>query len=174
MCTVKVKIILLLAIALATVPLLQAQDDSGDECRINTNLAMVINAPVNTSAQAVGTGWGMARGIGYNFDRRSAVIGEFRWKRVYPSGGALKPFESALQSTDLHGNTDFYTLTGEYRFELLGRLLGTYLIGGGGWYFRNTWLSSEVPSGTGTVCSSAWRWWGYRCTSGIVKPNQPP
>jgi hypothetical protein len=179
MCKLKVRIVFLLAIALAAVhlvqaQLVQAQEDCGDECRINTNLAMVINVPANTSAQAVGTGWGIASGIGYNFDRRNALIGEFMWNRVYPSGGALKPFETALQSTDLRGNTDFYTLTGEYRFELRGRLLGAYLIGGGGWYFRNTWLSTPVPSGTGTVCSPAWRWWGYGCTSGIVNPNQPP
>lgn len=167
-------IVFLVAIVLAAVQLLQAQDDCGDECRINTNLALVINVPVNASAQAVGTGWGIAGGIGYNFDRHNAVIGEFMWNRVYPSGGALKPFETALQSTDLRGHTDLYTLTGEYRFELRGRLIGAYLIGGGGWYFRNTWLSREVPSGTGTLCSPAWRWWGYTCASGIVNPNQPP
>jgi hypothetical protein len=134
----------------------------------------VINAPVNAAAQAVGTGWGISSGIGYNFDRRNAVIGEFMWNRDGPSGGALKPFETALQSTDLRAHTDFYTLTGEYRFELRGHLFGGYLIGGGGWYFRNTWLSREVPSGTGAVCSPAWRWWGYSCTSGIVNPSQPP
>jgi hypothetical protein len=174
MCTLKARIVFLSAIALAAVHVVHAQEDCGDECRINTNLAMVINVPVSTSAQAVGTGWGITSGIGYNFDRRNALIGEFMWNRVYPTGGALKPFETALQSTDLRGNTDFYTLTGEYRFELRGRLLGAYLIGGGGWYFRNTWLSTRVPSGVGTVCSPAWRWWGYGCTSGIVNPNQPP
>ena len=91
-----------------------------------------------------------------------------------PSAGALKPFETAIQSQDLSAHTDLYAITAEYRFELRGRLLGTYLIGGGGWYFRNTWLSTEVPSGNGTACGPAWRWWGYTCTSGTVNPNQPP
>ncbi len=117
----KMRMVFLPAIALAAVQVLQAQDDCGDECRINSNVAMVINVQVNASAQAVGAGWGIAGGIGYNFDRRNALIGEFMWNRVYPSGGALKPFETALQSTDLRGNTDLYTLTGEYRFEMRGQ-----------------------------------------------------
>lgn len=174
MCKLKVRTVFLTAIALAAVQPLQAQDDCGNECRINTNVAVVTNFPVAASAQSVGAGWGIAGGIGYNFDRRNALIGEFMWNRVFPSGGALTPLATASQSTDLRGNTDIYTLTAEYRYELRGRLLGAYLIGGGGWYFRNTWLSREVPSGTNTVCSPAWRWWGYSCSSGIVNPNQPP
>ena len=174
MCKPKVRIFALMAIAMASAKLLQAQDDCGDLCKINSNVAMIINVPVNPSAQAVGTGWGIAGGVGYNFNRRSALIGEFMWNRVPPSGGALKPFETAIQSQDLSAHTDLYALTGEYRFELRGRLLGTYLIGGGGWYFRNTWLSTEVPSGTGTICGPSWRWWGYACTAGTVNPNQPP
>jgi hypothetical protein len=122
---------------------------------------MIVNTPVNPSAQAVGTGWGMAGGVGYNFDRRNALIGEFMWNRVYPSSGALQPLQTALQSKNLSGITDLYALTVSYRFELRGRLLGSYLIGGGGWYFRNTWLSTEVIPGTGISCGPTWRWWGY-------------
>jgi len=166
--------IISLVMAMTPVQRLQAQGECGDECKVNTNLAIVLNAPVNSSAQAVGLGWGIVGGAGYNFNQRNAIIGEFMWDRVYPSRGALQPLKTALQSTDLNGNTDFYALTGNYRFELRGRLLGTYLIGGGGWYFRNTWLSKEVGSGTNTPCTTAWRWWGYTCTSGTVNPNQPP
>ena len=46
----------------ASAKLLQAQDDCGDLCKINSNVAMIINVPVNPSAQAVGTGWGIAGG----------------------------------------------------------------------------------------------------------------
>jgi hypothetical protein len=137
-CNLKIRNIIVLAIALTPLLPLHAQDDCGDECRINSNLAMVVNVPVNPTAQAVGTGWGIVGGAGYNFNKRNAVIGEFMWNRVYPSGG-LEPLQATLASSNLNGNTNLFTLTGNYRFELRGRLLGTYLIGGGGWYSRNTW-----------------------------------
>ena len=141
----KVRTISFLAILLTPL-LLQAQEDCGDECKLNTNLAMVINWPVSSSAQVVGTGWGIVGGAGYNFNKRSAIIGEFMWNRVYPASGALQPFQAVLQSKDIHGNTDFYTLTANYRFELRGRFAGAYLIGGGGWYFREyLTLSTRDP-----------------------------
>jgi hypothetical protein len=174
-CNSTTRKIIFLTIALTSSQILQAQDDDcGDECRLNTNLAMIVNVPVSSSAQVVGTGWGIVGGVGYNFNKRNAIIGEFMWNRVYPFGGALQPLKTALESKDLHGNTDFYALTANYRFELRGRSVGTYLIGGGGWYFRNTWLSHEVESGTGNICTPVWRWFGYTCTSGTVDPNQPP
>jgi hypothetical protein len=164
----------LLVMTLALANVVYAQDGCGDECKVNTNVAMVISEPVSSSAQVVGTGWGIVGGAGYNFNQRNAIVSEFLWNRVYPSRSALQPLQTALQSSDLRGNTDFYALTANYRFELRGRTLGTYLIGGGGWYFRNTWLSKDAPSGTGNICTPVWRWFGYRCTSGIVNPNQPP
>ncbi len=169
-----VRDIIFLVIALVPIQLLQAQDDCGNECRLNTNLGVIVSVPVNPSAQVVSSGWGLVGGAGYNFNRRHAVTGEFMWSRVYPSGGALQPLQTVLQSKDLNGNTDLYALTANYRFELRGRLVGTYLIGGGGWYFRNTWLSKEVQSGTGNVCAPPWLWFGYTCTSGVVNPTQPP
>jgi hypothetical protein len=159
---------------IALVPLqpLLAQDECGDECKVNTNVAMVVNVPINLTAQVAGIGWGAVAGIGYNFNQRHAVIGEFMWNRVYPSNGSLQPLQTALQSSNLSGNTDLFTLTGNYRFELRGRLIGTYLIGGGGWYLRNTNLSRTVTAGTGTICTPAWLWWGFTCTSGTVTAGQ--
>jgi hypothetical protein len=164
----------LLVLPLALANVLYAQDECNDECKVNTNIAIVINAPVSSSAQVVGIGWGIVGGAGYNFNQRNALVSEFMWNRVYPTRGALQPLQTVLQSSDLRANTDFYALTANYRFELRGRTLGTYLIGGGGWYFRNTWLSKEVPAGTGNVCTPVWRWFGYSCKSGIVNANQPP
>ena len=164
--------IVILMIALVPLQLLRAQDDCGDECKINSNLAMIINVPVNSTAQVVGTGWGTVVGAGYNFNQRHAVIGEFLWNRVYSSNGSLQPLQAALQSSNLSGNTDLYALTGSYRFELRGRLLGTYLIGGGGWYFRSTNLSRAVTVGPGTICTTVWLWWGFTCVSGTVTAGQ--
>jgi hypothetical protein len=173
-CKLRVRSIICLVIAFAAVQLLHAQEDCGDECKLNTNLGMIVSMPVNPSAQVVGTGWGIVGGAGFNFNQRNAVVGEFMWTRVYPSGGALQPLQTALQSKDLNGNSDLYAITGNYRFELRGRFVGAYLIGGGGWYYRNTWLSNEVNSGSGNVCTPVWRWFGYSCSSGLVNPNQPP
>ncbi len=65
-------------------------------------------------------------------------------------GAALQPLKAALSSNNLAGNTDFYALTANYRLEVPGHSVGTYLIGGGDWYFQNTWLSLEVPAAPAT------------------------
>jgi hypothetical protein len=171
-CELNLGNIIVLAITLLPFQSLAAQDRCGDECNLNTNLAAVVNLPVNPTAQVVGTGWGTVVGAGYNFNQRHAVVGEFLWNRIYPSDGTLQPLQSTLQSGNLTANTDLYAITGNYRFELRGRLLGTYLIGGGGWYFRNTNLSRAVTAGTDTVCTPTWLWWGFTCTSGTVTANQ--
>src|SRR3979411_2547320 len=137
---VSVRDISLLLISLALAHDLHAQDGCGDECKVNTNVAMVISAPISSSAQVVGTGWGIVGGAGYNFNQRNAIVSEFMWNRVYPARDALQPLQTALQSRDLRGNTDFYALTANYRFELRGRTLGTYIIGGGGWDFSTSWV----------------------------------
>jgi Outer membrane protein beta-barrel domain len=166
-------LVIVLVIALAPLQPLHAEDQCGDECKINSNLGVVINVPVNSTSQVNGTGWGTVAGAGYNFNPRQAVIGEFMWNRIYPADAVLTPLRAASQSSNLSGSTDVFALTANYRFELLrGRLLGTYLIGGGGWYFRNSNLSKKVTAGTGTVCTPAWVWWGFTCTSGTVTASQ--
>ena len=171
-CELNLGNIIVLAIVLTPLQLLQAQDDCGDECKINANLAGVINLPVSSTAEAVGTGWGTDVGVGYNFNQRHAVIGQFLWNRVYATDQALQPLKATLQSGNLSGNADLYAITGNYRFELRGRLLGAYLIGGGGWYYRDTNLSKAVTSSFGATCTTAWRWWGFTCASGTVTAGQ--
>lgn len=165
---------LVLAFALALVPPLHAQDDCAGVCKVNSNLAMVVNVPVSSTAHVAGVGWGVVGGVGYNFNQRNAVIGEFLWNRMYPSGGVLQQFQTGpSESSSLKANSNLYALTGNYRYEMRGRLLGAYLIGGGGWYFRKNWLSRDIiTAGPGTICTPAWLWWGFTCTSGTVTANQ--
>lgn len=165
-------IILFLAIALALSQPFLAQAQCGDECKVNTNLAMVISVPVSQTEQVAGIGWGTAVGVGYNLNKQNALIGEFMWNRIPNASGSLQPLQAASPSVKLTGNTDFFTLTGNYRFELRGRLLGTYLIGGGGWYLRNTSLSAKVTAGANTPCAPVWLWWGFSCSSGTVTASQ--
>ena len=165
-------IVSFLVIAMAAPQPFLAQDQcGGDECKVNTNLAMIISVPVSQTAQVSSIGWGMVAGAGYNLNKQNALIGEFMWNRASNSAGSLKPLQPT-PSVKLTGNTDLFTLTGNYRFELRGALVGTYLIGGGGWYLRNTSLSAKVTSGTNTPCAPVWVWWGFSCSLGMVTAGQ--
>src|ERR1700761_1416999 len=169
-CNLNLRNIVFLGIALASSQPLLAQ--CGDDCKVNTNLAAVITVPVSQTARVASIGWGTVAGVGYSLNKQNALIGEFMWNRVSNSSGSLQPLQAAEPSVHLTGNSDIFTLTGNYRFELRGRLLGTYLIGGGGWYLRNTSLSAKVTAGAATPCAPVWLWWGFTCSSGMVNPNQ--
>jgi hypothetical protein len=163
--------IFILMIALAPPRRLYAQD-CGDECKINTNIGIIANVPLNPTSQVAGPGWGALGGVGYNFNKRHAVIGEFMWNKIYAQSAALLPLQASLPSGSLFGGTDLFTITGNYRFELRGPRLGAYLIGGSGWYYRNASLSKPVTAATDTACTPGWLWWGFNCTSGTVNTNQ--
>src|SRR5215467_11099540 len=66
----------------------------GDNCKINSNLAFVINVPLNPMAQVATPGWGGVGGVGYNFNKRNAFVGEFMWNRTYPAGDSLQPLRT--------------------------------------------------------------------------------
>jgi hypothetical protein len=93
------------------------------------------------------------------------------WNRN-SADSSLQPLRAALQSGNLTAYSDLYALTGNYRYEVRGKLFGYYLIAGGGWYFRNTYLSEAVTSGSGTICTPAWLWSGFTCSSGTVTAGQ--
>jgi hypothetical protein len=127
--------------------------------------------PLHPTSKYVSAGLGVDYGAGYNFDRRNALIGEFMWNWLYPSDAALQPLRVAVQSPNIGGHGNLYALTANYKFELRGKLLGAYLIGGGGWYRRSTSLTTKIPTGTSITCDPVWLWWGYNCSSGITTTN---
>lgn len=149
-----------------------AQNEGDDDPRANVNLGMTIGAPLNPTARFLNLGWGITYGTGYNFTRRHAVVGEFMWNHLYPSDAALDPVRVALQNPGIHGSGNLFAFTGNYRFELRGKALGTYFIGGGGLYYRTAELSERVTSSTSTICRPIWLWWGFTCTAGTVTSNQ--
>ena len=172
-CGLRMSVLISLLIAFVPVQTLLAQDECKGMCKVNSNVAMMLNLPMNQTGKVMGTGWGAGGGVGYNISQRNSLIGEFLWSRMYPSGGVLQPLQTAVpESGTLNGNSNLYGFTGNYRYELRGRLLGTYVIGGGGWYFRKNWLSRDVNLGAGTACTPAWLWWGFTCTSGTVTASQ--
>jgi hypothetical protein len=159
-------------VALAWAHPLFAQEGDDEDSRINTNLAFPITIPVGQTGKFAKLGTGVVTGVGYNFNQHNAFVGEFMWNWLYPTKESLAPLRTALESTDLKGHSNQFALTANYRFEMRGRRLGVYLIGGGGLYYRNASLSRAVTVPPGTACTPAWFWWGFSCSSGIVVVNQ--
>jgi hypothetical protein len=164
------KVLTGLGLALFVCSSLHAQDDYSD--KINTNLGGAVSLPLNPTSKFVNTSWGLSAGAGYNFSPHHSVIGEFMWSALYPSDSSLQPIRVALNDNTINGHSNLYTLTGNYRFDWQGKLLGAYFISGGGWYYRTLGFKGPVTSGSDIVCTPAWMWWGFSCTSGMVTPNQ--
>jgi hypothetical protein len=165
--------LLVLGLFLVSGKAIRAQEEAeNDDPKFNTNLGFPISAPLNPMAQFAGAGTGVIYGAGYNFSRRHGVVGEFMWDWLNPGGGALTPVRAALQLNDINGHSNLYSLSANYRFELRGRALGIYFIGGGGWYVRKSSLSKVVVTGNTVTCTPVWLWWGAACSSGTVTANQ--
>jgi hypothetical protein len=149
-----------------------AQEGTGnDDPLATTSLGISLSGPLAPMAHHVGFAWGVSAGAGYNFDRRNALIGEFMWNSLYPTNGTLEPIRAALLTANVSGHGNLFAFTGNYRLELRGRTVGTYFIGGPGWYYRTVALSRPVPEGTTITCSPIWVWWGYSCAGGFVINN---
>jgi len=153
--------------------LLSAQEYDFDEnSRLNTNIAVPVVVPVNPTARFTNFGVGFTAGAGYNMSPRNAFVGEFMWNRLFPSNSAITPLRLALHSRSLKGYGNLLAFTGNYKFELRGKSLGTYFIGGGGFYYRSVTLSQEVVTGTTIACTPEWVFWGFVCSSGVVSSDQ--
>ena len=164
---------ILLWMGLLVVPCtVHAQWGSGnDDPSFTDSIGLTTSLPLRPISQYMHSGLGVNVGAGYNFDRRNALVGEFMWNWLYPTDSALQPIRVAAQSPNIGGHEHLFALTANYKFELRGKLLGTYLIGGGGWYHRTTSLTKQIPSGTSITCQPVWIWWGYNCSAGIVTTN---
>lgn len=156
-------------------PLLAQGDDEfgfGEDSKLNTNLGFVVTTPLNPTAQFAKLGYGFVAGAGYNLTKRNAFVGEFMWNWLGASDSALAPIRQVAQDSSITGHGNLYTITGNYRYELRGKTFGAYFIAGGGWYHRNAKLSKPVQTGTATICTPSWLYWGYTCTSGVVTSSQ--
>jgi hypothetical protein len=170
--TLPTKAIIFLALLTIASCCVYAQDEGDDDPKGNVNLGMPISAPVNPTARYVSLGIGSTIGAGYNFTRRHAVVGEFMWNHLALTNGALAPIRTAFQNPGIGGSGNLLAFTGNYRFELRGAVRGLYLIGGGGYYHRNSHLSEKVTTGSSIACTPTWLWFGLACESGSVTANQ--
>jgi len=137
--------------------------EGNDNPAITGSMALSGSAPLGPISQFTSVGLGLDFSTGYNFTRSHALIGEFMWNWLFASDTALQPVRDILQSTKVNGNGNLIALTAEYKYELRGRMLGTYLIGGGGFYQRSTDINKHIPPGTTIPCEPVWVWWGYTC-----------
>lgn len=146
---------------------LQAQDS-----KVNTSIGAGMTIPVNPTGQFAGSSVNTVLGAGYNFDRHNSLIGEFMYAHLPSTQEAVVPISAATQVTGLAGSGDLITVTGNYRFMVEGKVLGAYLIGGGGMYYRVAELSKPIVVGPRTPCNAAWQWWGYTCVAGFVSQDK--
>jgi hypothetical protein len=139
--------------------------------KVNSHFGTIASLPLHPMGTYTNIGWGLLGGVGYNFSDEHSAVGEFMWTRLSATGAALQPLEQA-SGQNFSGHSNLYVLTGNYRYERQGARFGAYVIGGGGLYYRTTNPSVVVHSGSNTPCTQAWLWWGFKCSSGMVLPNQ--
>ena len=154
------------------VPLHAQSYESTPFSRLNSNVGFTVTAPLNPTAKYTTAAWGFVYGVGYNFSKRHSVLGEIMWNSLSPTSAALAPFRAALQPNNIDGKGNLVALTANYRLQVEGKVLGTYLIAGGGMYYRDASLSEHVTVGNSVTCTPAWLWWGFTCSSGTVISNQ--
>jgi Outer membrane protein beta-barrel domain len=162
----KTTLVLTIVMAIAR-PVVFAQDS-----KLNTNLGMGVGPSLNPTAAIVGAGLNVVVGAGYNFTKHHSVVGQFMWNALPVHKDALGPIFIVAQRNDISGSSNLFAFTGNYRYQREGKRFGSYLIGGGGVYYRRAQLSQDVVVGTGTVCSPTWIYWGFTCTSGVVTEDQ--
>ena len=134
--------LLLVSVLLCSMALCAQQENETDNSRrSDAHLGWPMSAPLNPTAKFAQVGTGVVYGVGYNFSRRHAVIGEFMWDWLNPRINGLAGVGNGSASSNL------YVFRGNYRFELRGKAIGTYLIGGGGWYVRHSSLNMSSSSG---------------------------
>lgn len=135
-------------IAMLAATTLFAQDDyePGPDNKFNSNIGFAMSSPVNPMARFAHFGWGFTYGAGYNLSRHHSLIGEVMWNRLYPTTQALAPIRAALNDRSIDGHGNLLGLTGNYRLQFQGKVLGAYFIAGAGMYYRGASLSKTVTT----------------------------
>lgn len=161
-----------IAVAQGPPSVFKAPEEANDNPRGNVHLGLPIAIPLNPTARAVHLGFGVVVGGGYNFNRRNAAITEFMWNDLFPTNEALAKVRTALDDPSVNASSGIMTFGEDYRFEMRGKNLGAYFMGGGGLYYRHTNLSHKVTTGESITCTPDLEWWGFTCTKGEVIANQ--
>ncbi len=150
----------------------RAQEEDADTSKITTNIGGGVSVPLNPLGHFIGAGANFVVGVGYNVTKRNSLIGQFMWSGLPPDREAFLPVWAAAGVRNIHGSSNLFAVTGNYRYQHQWKVFGVYFIGGGGMYYRAASLSRSVPLGTATVCEPIWEYWGYSCESGIVSRDE--
>jgi hypothetical protein len=124
-----------------------------------------VSAPLNPTARYVGTSGNFVTGVGVNMNKHSSLEGDFMWSGLPPNLFVIHP---VLAPT---GHMNLFALSANYRYHvdrIRGSLLGAYLIGGGGWYYRHFTVDKNFIVPPATPCLPIYMWWGYGCDAGFV------
>ena len=149
------RFLLAVIVAACTLGQAKAQDDG----KWNFNVGGGIGFPQGDLSSFVNNGGHFVIGGGYNFTTHLSLNGEFMWHDL-PINSTTKqllntPGASARQ----------YSVTFDPMVHFpIGRKLGAYVIGGGGWYHRS---GETTTPGTAVICDPYWSWW-FGCTIGSV------
>lgn len=146
-------------LAIPPMSLAQGHDDPS----FTDSMAMSVSKPLGPLSPYSNTALGLSVSAGYNFTRRQALEGAFMWNWIYASNSAIQSLQQVLQTSKVGGHGNVFVLTANYKYELRGKLLGTYIVGGPGWYHRTTEVTQTIPSGTVVPCQPIWVWWGVPC-----------
>jgi len=165
MCT---RALISLAILAVCCGALHGQESSD---KVNSHFGAIGSFPIHPTGTYTNVGWGLVGGVGYNFSDQHSAVGEFMWTRLSATDAALQPLQQA-SGQNFSGHSNLYVVTGNYRYERRWQRFGTYIIGGGGLYYRTTNPSAVIHSGNNTRCTQTWLWWGFKCSSGMVVPDQ--
>jgi hypothetical protein len=99
--------------------------------------------PMSGIADRLSTGGDLTAGVGYKFNRRFVVTGEFGWANMPIPPDALK----TLQAPDGHGRILSLSVEPELRFDL-PKHLGGFVHGGVGWLHRTILLTEPTYTTT--------------------------
>jgi hypothetical protein len=136
-----------------------AQDDP----KLNVNFGAGVTTPLNPTAQYAGLSGNFLAGVGYNINRKHALIGEFLWAGLPPNRFVIHPVDAPF------GNINLYSLTANYRYQfdrIARSRFGVYTILGGGWYYRYSTVDKNYVAPPFTVCAPVYTYWGYACDDG--------
>jgi len=148
-------LLVIITIVLGMATSLQAQDYS----KVLFNIGGGVGFPQGNLSSFVNAGGNFVIGGGYNFARHFGVDTEFMWHDL-PINSQTK---ALLQTSGASAREYSWTFNPMVHFPL-GHRLGTYVIGGIGWYHRS---GETTTPGVGVVCDPYWSWW-YGCGLGTV------
>jgi hypothetical protein len=137
-----------------------AQDDLE---LLNFNVGGGLTVPLNPTARYVGVNGNGTIGAGANFNKKNSIEGDFMWNGLSPATSLVHPLSTPT------GSINVFSVTGEYRFHRDGIAdspFGFYVMGGGGWYYRQTNIDKRYVVPPLTVCQPIYNWWGLSCNSG--------